>query len=535
MRYPPLLLAAVFYASMALASGSNLVLNGDVSQDANGRGWPDHWNREPGMTWETQDGRRFLRLSVPEPGKMLAAFRRAPIPEGCRGVDVGIRYRTSNVKPGAEPWYDCRVILHCVDAAGKTLLPEPRPISLSGTAAAWTEAGTRLLLPAGTAQLQVMPSLYRVAAGTLDIANLSVTPIPAEESSRMEAKRDARLQHDAAVDAAVARDLQRAPVTPEIKVEGNRLETLDGKPVWLQGVNVCGLEWRPDGENPLRSIKVAVSEWKANVIRLPVDDAFWFGRGKNQTPGGISAQAYRDLVDRAIKLAAANGAYVILDLHRYQAPREEHLVFWKDAATRYKNNPAVLFDLLNEPHNIAWDVWLHGGPVVSKERGEEGKTYQSPGMQAMVDAVRSTGARNVIVAGALDWAYDLSGIANGYALQDREPGNGIMYSSHVYFWKRDWQGKFLFLASRYPLLIGECGADFEHPNIPKSLHEDPHTWAPDMLGLIQKYHLNWTAWSFHVSARPVILEDWNYTPTPHWGAYVKDALQGKAFELKKMR
>jgi endoglucanase len=29
--------------------------------------------------------------------------------------------------------------------------------------------------------------------------------------------------------------------------------------------------------------------------------------------------------------------------------------------------------------------------------------------------------------------------------------------------------------------------------------------------------------------------DWQYTPTPYWGAFVKDALSGKQFELKKMR
>jgi len=29
--------------------------------------------------------------------------------------------------------------------------------------------------------------------------------------------------------------------------------------------------------------------------------------------------------------------------------------------------------------------------------------------------------------------------------------------------------------------------------------------------------------------------DWDYTPTPYWGVYVKDALAGKKFELKKMR
>lgn len=71
--------------------------------------------------------------------------------------------------------------------------------------------------------------------------------------------------------------------------------------------------------------------------------------------------------------------------------------------------------------------------------------------------------------------------------------------------------------------------------IPLNRQEDAETWAPDMLGLIQKYRLNWTGWSFHTWATPVMLADWNYKPTPFWGAPAKAALAGEKFELKKLR
>jgi hypothetical protein len=29
--------------------------------------------------------------------------------------------------------------------------------------------------------------------------------------------------------------------------------------------------------------------------------------------------------------------------------------------------------------------------------------------------------------------------------------------------------------------------------------------------------------------------DWNYTPSPFWGVFAKDALNGKQFETKRMR
>jgi len=53
-------------------------------------------------------------------------------------------------------------------------------------------------------------------------------------------------------------------------------------------------------------------------------------------------------------------------------------------------------------------------------------------------------------------------------------------------------------------------------------------------GLVQKYHLNFTAWSFHTRATPSLLLDWAYTPTPFWGQFLKDALAGKEFELTKL-
>ncbi|MEI7822493.1 MAG: hypothetical protein WCK55_16390 [Verrucomicrobiota bacterium] len=44
--------------------------------------------------------------------------------------------------------------------------------------------------------------------------------------------------------------------------------------------------------------------------------------------------------------------------------------------------------------------------------------------------MRSTGARNIVVTGGLDWACDLSGIASGFELKD-VGGNGIIYSTHI--------------------------------------------------------------------------------------------------------
>jgi len=216
-------------------------------------------------------------------------------------------------------------------------------------------------------------------------------------------------------------------------------------------------------------------------------------------------------------------------------PDESCIAFWKDAAARYKNNPAVLFDIFNEPHGTTWEVWRNGGPVEVKQKDQTSKTIQSVGMQALVNTIRETGARNIIMAGGLAYAYDLTGILKGYALEEKG-GNGIMYATHFYNWHKGWAEHFLAVAEKYPVLVGETGADVRKMNfIPESAQEDGMTWTPDMLGLVQKYKLNWTAWSLHTGATPSLILDWDYTPTPSCGVFVKDALHGKQFELKKMR
>jgi hypothetical protein len=94
----------------------------------------------------------------------------------------------------------------------------------------------------------------------------------------------------------------------------------------------------------------------------------------------------------------------------------------------------------------------------------------------------------------------------------------------------------LVAADKYPILVGEVGADIKKLSfIPLNQQEDPYTWAPDLLGFLQKHKLHWTAFSFHPGASPVMITGWDYTPTPFWGAFVRAALRGGQFGLNKMR
>jgi hypothetical protein len=391
-----------------------------------------------------------------------------------------------------------------------------------------------------------MPALFQVAGGQLDFDDFSLTAITdeAKVAAMWEKLPPTGPWHTPEAVANVPAPAAEKMPAP-LHVVGNRLQTPDGKEVWLQGLAVPSLEWSAKGEHVLESIAVGIEQWHANVIRLPVHDDFYFGYGKGQSDKGAG---YRALIADAVNTAAARGAYVVLDLHRYRAPTAEHAAFWSDLAGHYKNHPAIIFELLNEPHDITWDVWRNGGKVVDKkkappakdgvvaENNESTTSFESVGMQRLLETVRDAGADNLVIAGGLDWGYDLSEVVKEYALTDRANGHGVMYSSHVYPWKSDWRGKFLAAAEKYPVFIGECGGEIERlPFIPPERHEDPHTWCPDMIAAIQKHKLNWTAWSFHPKASPRVILDWKYTPTEFWGAYVKRALAGEPFEGKRER
>ncbi len=202
----------------------------------------------------------------------------------------------------------------------------------------------------------------------------------------------------------------------------------------------------------------------------------------------------------------------------------------------------MIFDLLNEPHGISWEIWQKGGFVGTKKKGvdetaflsEEEKIkndlgFRSVGMQGLVDAVRSTGARNIVLAAGMNYGFSLSGILEGHALNDKG-GNGIIYGSHVYPWKKGWEKNFLAVSKVHPVLIGENGANTKKLKfIPANNQENATTWVPAFLGMVQQHKIHWAGFCLHPKAAPNLISDWNYTPTPEWGAWVKRALAGETF------
>jgi hypothetical protein len=332
-----------------------------------------------------------------------------------------------------------------------------------------------------------------------------------------------------------------APVP--LKVVGNRLLYRTGQPAQLRGVNCASLEWSCDGAGHiLKSVQVAVTEWNANLIRLPLCQDRWFGKTSEQQDGGA---AYRALVGQLIDLCATNHAYIVLDLHwsdagvwgqnigQHNLPDTNSILFWKDVAATYKNRPAVLFDLYNEPSHITWDQWLKGGPMTEDDKEHHVKlSYQAAGMQALVDAIRSTGASNVLTVSGINWAYEFEGIPQSHQLSD-PGGNGIIYAAHPYPHAYEkighetlakWTARMEAFAAKEPLIVLEFGSIESLWPFPKSWDCNDEKWNREMIRVLEAHGWSWAAWDFHTTAWPCVIADWNYTPTPHFGVWVKQAL-----------
>jgi hypothetical protein len=365
--------------------------------------------------------------------------------------------------------------------------------------------------------------------------------------------------------------------TKQLQVRGNKIVLLkdENVGVWLTGLNLGGSDWSRslDAEHMPRQVDEIIQHWNVNVMRIPVSLRGWYGaiRLNKDDPG--NAEGYRRGLRDYIEKFTQAGIYVIIDLHEFHYPKasgkftspfqraEENKgegveypgvpAFWKEIAEDeyYANHPGVMFGILNE-HTYAvpddvyknWDIWRNGG--VHHENGEI-----IIGHQQILDAIRDAGAKNIVAAGGLDWAYDLSGIAGAatdcgtsFALEDKT-GYGVLYDSHIYPWKDEagWDEKVGAARKLFPVLIGEVGydpGDGTHKiHAPKKWDMTRHeewsnmffNFVKDKDGVYGGVPLHYTAWCFHTGASPRILADWDFTPTVYWGAHVKGQLAQRVY------
>jgi endoglucanase len=340
----------------------------------------------------------------------------------------------------------------------------------------------------------------------------------------------------------------RADQTPlSISISGNHFVNGSGQAIRLLGVDHASSEYAcvdgfgyNDGHQD-DADAVAIASWNANAVRIPLNEDCWLGingqPNNGEDPGEtLTASGYRQAVEAYVNALNAHGIYAILDLHwtapgnqiaeeQQPMPDNDHSpAFWQSVAQAFKNDPAVVFDVFNEPFDptdprsgsdqdpqdqVTWNCWDTGtenGPdggapcdtSAYDANGTKTATYQVAGLQTLVNAIRATGATQPVLTGGLDYADDLSQWAT-HAPND--PLNQEAASFHNYMGKACdnvscWNSEVAPVAANVPVVTGEFDEDdFDNPSCE---NRTPSTFDTDYMSWADQHGVSYLAWGWEV-------------------------------------
>jgi hypothetical protein len=324
-----------------------------------------------------------------------------------------------------------------------------------------------------------------------------------------------------------------------VLVEGNRLVDGSGKPVVLRGVSHSGSEYQCvhgagiwDGTVDQAFVD-GLKSWKnLNSIRLPMNEDCWLGI--SGVPSSASGKAYQTEFKRGVDLLTSNNIAVLVDLHWTKAgsdqatgqqplPDRDHApTFWSQVAKTFKDNPLVLFELFNEPFlgnsrpsDDDWRCW-------SNATNCKGLSFQPAGQRELLQAIRATGAKNVVLMGGMTWSNDLSKWLQ-YAPLDADPLRQIAavwhsYANNACNNEACWNKTVASVAKEVPVVVTECGHGV-------SWAQGLFDWIEAQGGTVSYLPWAWNTWGPAVNGKgEALVEDYDKgTPTEHWGTAVKNA------------
>lgn len=338
-----------------------------------------------------------------------------------------------------------------------------------------------------------------------------------------------------AVAALLVGQTSTAATPLSIQVAGNHLVNGSGDTVVLKGVNFSGTQYAcAEGwgffDAPATDASVtALKSWKINAVRLPLNESCWLGI--NKVKPAYAGLNYQKAVGDWTKKLTDAGLYVIVDMHwnaagtkkameqKAMADRDHANDYWKSVATYFKGNPAVLFDLYNEPYpdrnrgtTAAWKCVRDGGTCA-------GVSFTTAGSQEMLNSVRTTGAKNVVLVSGPEYAGSLN---RWVEFKPNDPANQLAASVHIYGQplgspyddQKRW-GEVSTLAKTYPVIIGEMGdSDCSHKFIDK------------LMPFADTNGISYFGWGWVVADcadEPSLIKDYKGTPS-NYGVGLKNHL-----------
>jgi O-antigen/teichoic acid export membrane protein len=254
-------------------------------------------------------------------------------------------------------------------------------------------------------------------------------------------------------------------------VAGTKILDPAGKVLVPYGNTIYGLsysDWTRLASVDLDAIRATAVTWHGNVVRLQISPTSLF----HVDP--YDPDMLRQL-DTEIQVAEQYPMAVILDLMNGNdrsasppaLPDDMALKFWRFMAARYSSDKRIWFELFDAPQvGVSRDAPA-AGKVVQLPGGASGLQYQSTtdawnawkkggngfaGMQDLYDAVRGTGAGNIVIADSIESASTISGVIP-------LKGSNIVYGLHGYFQRDEtpalWGTTFGEVSSVVPVLVVE--------------------------------------------------------------------------------
>jgi len=285
-----------------------------------------------------------------------------------------------------------------------------------------------------------------------------------------------------------------------LSVKGTTLVNQEGKEVILRGVSFGWHNWWPRfyNENTVNWLK---EDWKCSVVRAAIGVE---PQGAYLTNPQTALNCLYAVVDAAIK----NDLYVIIDWHSHNIKLEEAKAFFRLVAEKYKDYPNIIYEVFNEPENIAWSSV---------------KAYS----EAVIQTIREIDSKNIILVGSPQWDQAVDKPAadpiRGY--------DNLMYTLHFYAathgqWLRDRASD--ALKKGLPLFVSECAgmeASGDGP-INKTEWQKWVQWMDDN-------RISWAAWSvsdkdetcsmIKNTSSPV--SGWTDNHLKEWGQIVREEIR----------
>jgi hypothetical protein len=401
---------------------------------------------------------------------------------------------------------------------------------------------------------------------------------------------------------------------PTIAIDGNHFVDGDGKKLRMLGVNFAGVEGvcvqggfmtgaTADHPGPVFDYQgsgsvvvpgqpdqlpdgffATLAAWHVNAVRFMVNEMCWLGRppNPNNNPqvapipaAHYDSTAYRTAIEAFVASLHRYGMIAVPTLGDNPCPRDSSPPgsqyspcddndqvmpdadnapeFWKSFASAFKGDHSMVFELFNEPHPEAiqaiaaadpWACWINGCDI-------PGEGWHAAGMQQLIDAIRSAGAKQPILVPGINYSSNLFRPAYGggpdvgwlidpYVPHDSLAPAQLAAANHMYDNSYDstdllcpngstadcWDHRLGVVAARVPLVTTELG---EHDCDRSSAFIDRYMdWADTASADRDK--VSYLLWTFNADyncndANTTLITDWSGTPN----------VSGKALEARLAR